>query len=89
MTGSVALPAGNGAAAAAAASGDSAANALVEGARAATACGERLDAVPLASADDPKLMGNDAKGTVGRVAPLGSGEGLNVRLGSGGEPIDC
>lgn len=57
------------------------------GAGAATAC--KGMAVLLAMGDDPKLMGNDDKGAVGRVLPFNGEGGLSVGLGSGVEPIDC
>lgn len=38
---------------------------------------------------DPNLIGNDAKGAVGRVLPVMLGEGLDVGIGAGAVPIGC
>ena len=83
MMGSVKLPwAADAGAAAAAATGS--------GACAPTALAEGMaTGVALALGADPKLMGSDAKGAVGNVTPLGSGEGLRVGVGSGVAPVAC
>lgn len=46
-------------------------------------------AVALALEADPKLIGSDPKGAVGRVTLLGSGEGLSAGVGSGVAPAAC
>ena len=63
------------------------ATAAGSGAFAPTALAEGIAGVALALGADPKLMGSDAKGAVGNVTPLGSGEGLTIGVGSGVAPV--